>query len=175
MKKSIIKEEKIEFYNSRRNQHEFPKGKTGLVFCRICNAVYYKKSWHKNLRYYKNLREDLPVNFSVCPACKMIENRQFEGEIAIYNVPEKISENLIHLVENFGQRAYFQDPLHRVIGVRKTREAIIITTTENQLAVKIAKKIKDTFKSASWIIEMKISYSPKPSDVAYIKIRFGRP
>jgi hypothetical protein len=23
--------------------------KLGLVFCRECNAVYYKKSWHHNL------------------------------------------------------------------------------------------------------------------------------
>lgn len=152
----------------RLENHEFPKGKLGLVFCKNCNAVYYKKSWHKNLRNYKNLRENLPIKFSRCPACKMIKNRQFEGEVKIYNVPEKISENLIHLIEAFGHRAYSEDLMHRVISVKKNREAIIVLTTENQLAVKLAKKIKDVFKK----VDMKISYSPAPSDVAYVKIKF---
>ncbi|MBI5306127.1 hypothetical protein HZB04_00850 [Candidatus Wolfebacteria bacterium] len=158
---------------SRTEEHKIPKGKMGLVFCKICNAVYYKKSWHKNLRNYKNFREDSPINFSVCPACKMMENKQFEGEIIIYNTPEKISDNLIHLIESFGHRAYDRDPMHRVIGIKKTRESIIVTTTENQLAVKLAKKIKEVFKSASWRTEIKISYSSAPSDVVYIKLRFN--
>ncbi|MCL5004841.1 MAG: hypothetical protein M1170_02785 [Patescibacteria group bacterium] len=152
----------------RTEEHELPKGKLGLVFCGDCNAVYYKKSWHNNLRDYKNFREDLPVKFSVCPACAMIKNKQFEGEIIISNIPANIEESLIHLIETFGRRAEQNDGQHRVIAVKKIKSGLIVTTTENQLAVKIAKKIKDTFKK----VEMKISYSPKPSDVVYVKMGF---
>ncbi|MBI4993501.1 hypothetical protein HZC33_00875 [Candidatus Wolfebacteria bacterium] len=154
--------------SARNENREIPKGKGGIIFCGDCNAVHYKKSWHKNLRNYKNLRDDLAVKFSTCPACAMIKNKQFEGEVKIYNAPEKISENLIHLIENFGHRAYSAEPMHRIIDIKKTREAIIATTTENQLAVKLAKKIKDTFKKVS----MKITYSPSPSDVAYVNLTF---
>jgi len=159
--------------SSHTEEHEIPKGKLGLVFCKDCNAVYYKKSWHHNLRNYKNIRENLPIKFSLCPACKMIKNKQFEGEIIIKNIPSGIFNELEHLIMTFSRRAYERDPMDRLVAIKKNKSEMTITVTENQLAVKIAKKIKDTFKSAKWRIDMKISYSPQPSDVAYIKLRFN--
>ncbi len=163
----------------RTEKHELSKGKPGLIFCGDCNAVYYKKSWHRNLRNYKNLSENSPIKFSLCLACKMIKDRQFEGEIIINNIPANIEGSLIHLIEAFGRRAEQKDNQHRVIsinlirnkisnGAGKNKMGLVVTTTENQLAVKLAKKIKDVFKK----IDMKISYSPSPSDVAYVKLSF---
>jgi len=156
----------------RTERNEFPKGKTGLILCKDCNAVYYKKSWHRNLRNYKNLNENLPIKFSLCSACKMIQNKQFEGEIIIKNIPSKIFSELEHLIITFSRRAYERDPMDRLIAIKKNKSEMAITLTENQLAVKIAKKIKDTFKSAKWRIDMKISYSPQPSAAAYVKLEF---
>ena len=164
---------------SRTEEHEIPKGKSGLVFCKDCSAVYYKKSWHHNLRNYKNLNENLPVKFSLCAACKMIKNKQFEGEITIKNIPSGIFNELEHLITVFSRRAYERDAMDRLIAVKKNKNEMVITVTENQLAVKIAKKIKDTFKKVYPVrnkisngVEMKISYSPQPSDVAYVKLEF---
>jgi len=158
----------IELFEPRTEKREIPKGKLGLVFCSECNAVYFKKSWHHNLRNYKNLREDLPIKFAVCPACQMIKNKQFEGEIIIENAPSKIQNELINLIKSFCRRAYEKNPMHRLIEIKNSPRGIRITTTENQLAVKLAKKIKEVFKKA----EMKISYSSAPSDVVYIKLEF---
>lgn len=152
----------------RTEEHEIPKGKQGLTICKICRATYYKKSWRHNLGGYKNFREDLPVYFIVCPACQMIKNRQFEGRIIIENIPIKILGGLKHLTETFCKRAYLRDSQHRLIDVKKTKTGLEITVTENQLAVKLAKKIKDTFKK----VDAKISYSPAPSDVVYIVMKF---
>ena len=162
------KQYNIKITSSRTAEREFPKGKTGLLFCKDCNAVYYKKSWHRSLRAYKNLREDLAVAFSLCTACKMIKNKQFEGEIIIKNVPEKNSNDLTHLIEAFCHRAYERDPMDRLINLEKTKDGFIATTTENQLAVKLAKKIKEVFKK----VDYKISYSSSPSDVAYVVLTF---
>lgn len=165
----------------RNEEHKFSKGKSGLVFCKVCEAVYYKKSWHRNLRDYKNFppkadqpmaEKEIPLmKFSLCPACEMIKNKQFEGEIIIKNAPAKILNDLKHLIESFCKKAYERDLMHRLIAVKEIKGDLIITTTENQLAVKLAKKIKETFKKVS----MKISYSPSPSDVAYVKIEFSPP
>src|SRR3989344_6528206 len=168
MKKNIVKTEAIEFYAARTEEHEFVRGKTGLVFCKNCNAVYYKKSWHHNLRHYKNLAENLAIKFLLCPACKMIKNKQFEGEIVILNIPDKFLKELVHLIEAFGRRAYARDSQHRLIEIKKDKRNLIVTSTENQLAKQLAKKIKDAFKK----VEEKISYSPAPSDVVYIKLMF---
>ena len=152
----------------RTEAREISKGKSGLVFCKACEAVYYKKSWHRNLRDYKNLKENLAVKFSLCPACEMIKNRQFEGEIIIENVPAKIKSDLINLAKAFSKRAFERDPMDRLIDIKETKEELRITMTENQLAVRLAKKIKETFKKA----ELKITYSPEPSDMVYIKLTF---
>ncbi|MEE8131470.1 MAG: NMD3-related protein [Candidatus Paceibacterota bacterium] len=158
----------IELPLEKTGKREIPKGKLGLVFCKECNSVYYKKSWHHNLRYLKKLRENLPIKFAICPACKMLKNRQFEGQIEIANIPQKISKELVNLIKSFCRRAYQRDPMDRLISIKNTKEGIIITTTENQLAVRLAKKIKQTFKK----VKMKISYSSAPSDVVYVKLVF---
>jgi chlorite dismutase len=77
---------------------------------------------------------------------------------------------LVYLVEAFGRRAKQKDNQHRIISIKKNKSDLVITTTENQLAVKIAKKIKNTFKKT----DIKISYSPAPSDVVYIKLDFKK-
>ena len=168
IKKNLVKKERLEVYEPRKEEHEFPKGKLGLVLCSVCNAAYYKKSWHHNLRNYKNLRENLPIKFTVCPACKMIKDKQFEGEIIIQNAPAKIQNELTNLIKSFSRRAYERDPMHRLIEIKNSPRGTRITTTENQLAVKLAKKIKETFKR----VDYKVSYSPSPSDVVYIKMEF---
>ena len=150
-------------------EHEIPKGYKGLVLCKNCNAAYFKKSWHHNLRNYKDERRDQPLKFMLCPACRMIENKQFEGEITICNIPEKIQESLINLTETFCQRAYKRDSQHRLIAIKKVKNDITITATENQLAKQLARKIQDTFKTA----KMKISYSPAPGDAVYITLTFN--
>lgn len=153
----------------RREEHEIPKGKAGIVFCKDCGAVYYKKSWRHNLRDYKNLKNNSPVNFVFCPACEMIKNNQFEGRIIIENIPEKNLEDLGRLIESFCHRAYLRDPLDRLIKVKKPKAGVLeITTTENQLAAKLAKKIKEVFKK----ITEQISYSASPGDTVYIRMKF---
>ena len=157
----------------RREEREIPKGKAGIVFCGPlpggCGAVYYKKSWHHNLRNYKSFSKDLPVSFVFCPACEMIKNNQFEGRIIIENIPVKNLEELRHLIEGFCHRAYLRDPLDRLIKIKNLKADILeVTTTENQLAAKLAKKIKEVFKKTT----EKISYSASPGDTIYIKMKF---
>ena len=152
----------------RTYEHDFPKGEGGLVFCKICNAVYFKKSWHHSLRYHKKLREDLPVKFSLCPACVMIKSGTFEGRILMKNVQADIRENLLNLIHAFTYRAFKRDPMDRLIDAKSTRDGLEVTTTENQLAVKLAKKIKDVYKKA----RMNVSYGHAKDKASYITIEF---
>ena len=149
-------------------EHEIPKGYKGLVLCKNCNAACFKKSWHHNLRNYKDERRDQQIKFVICPACKMIKNKQFEGEVTVCNAPVKNQESLINLAEAFCHRAYKRDSQHRLIAIKKSKNDITITTTENQLVQQLARKIQSTFKG----VKKQISYSPKPSDVVYIKLTF---
>lgn len=153
----------------RTERREFPKGAKGIVFCDTCGIAYYKKAWHHNLRYFKSFEKDTPVAFRTCPACEMIKNKQFEGKVMLLNVPVKYQQEVERLIRAYGERAYQRDPLDRVIGAKKTKDGFEVMTTENQLALKLAKKVKETFKAA----RIAVSHSAGPSDVAYITVTFS--
>ena len=167
-RKKLIMEEHIGQPPSKHEKREFPVGKEGLTFCRICSAVYYKKSWHHSLRKYGNLPENMKVKFVVCPADQTILDHQFEGEIIIQNIPDKIQNDLMNLIHGYTKRSYEKDPMDRLIEAKKTRDSLRVTTTENQMAVKLAKKIKESFKKVS----LEIHYAKPPLETVHIKMRF---
>lgn len=160
----------IEMPKRRREEREFPKGAKELLICPECGAVYFNKSWHHNFRNYKPFKKDQRLDFVLCPACQMIKNRQFEGRIEIIGIPQKELKGLKNLIAAYSERAYRRDPLDRLISMKGDARKLIVTTTENQLAQKLAKKIKDAFNK----VKIKFSYSAEPSDVIYIKIEFTK-
>lgn len=156
----------------RNEDQEVRKNEKGVVFCSECGAVHYMKSWRHALEEYKSLSDNASVKFSLCPACEMIKNHQFEGKVTITHIPEKEVGEVARLIENFGARAKERDVLHRLIEIKKTESAkgvdLVVTTTENQLANKLADKIKETFHH----VKLSRSFSPAPSDVEYVTIEF---
>jgi NMD protein affecting ribosome stability and mRNA decay len=155
-----------------KSQHEVEEfaAKKGLLICEKCNIFYYKKSWHHNADKFIAEREDkdLPLNFILCPTCQMVKNKQYEGRIVIKNIPEKLKEELVNLIKAYCRRAYLKDPLDKLIDVKKEGKDIIVTTTENELANKLGKKIKDTFNK----VIVKTSFIKEPGDTALVKIEF---
>lgn len=156
-------------YAPEHTEHEFPKGVKGIVFCGTCGIAYYKKSWHRNLRYFKSFEKDMPVAFRTCPACQMIKNKQYEGMVRLVGVPKNLQGEVERLIRGYGERAEQRDPLDRVIGIKKVSNGFEVTTTENQLAQKLARKITETFKTA----RLAVSHSARPSDVAFITVTFS--
>jgi 6-pyruvoyl-tetrahydropterin synthase len=162
-----------------KSQHEVEEfsAKKGLVLCEDCGACYYKKHWHAGLEKLnlpetmslEKLKKEKLMRFVSCSACTMIKNKQYEGRVTIKNFPENQSEQLEKLAEGFGNRAYDRDPMDRVIEIKKLGNGNWqITTTENELANKLAHKIKDTFNK----LKSEIKFAPEPSDVAEITIKF---
>ncbi len=162
------KSPRLEPISLKTPAREFPKGQAGIVFCKTCSAVYFKKSWHHNLRRHNTLSENTAVHFTLCPACVMIQNKKYEGKIIIANVPFAAREQLENLIHAFTHRAFRRDPMDRLIEIKKKNGALEVSTTENQLAVKLAKKIKDAYKK----VEIAISYGHAKDKAAEITIKF---
>lgn len=159
-------------FPERRGKQEFGLAKKEYVLCKTCQAAYYDKSWHRGLEDYKHLTEKnidkKKINFTLCPACEMIKNKQFEGLITVYNVPALIKSELINLVKNMGETARSIDPMDRVSKIKESKDIMEIWTTENQLAKKIANKIKSTFPQQ--LGAKKIHFSGEGSDVVRVTI-----
>ena len=181
MAKIFKKSYDIKLPKSHHEAEEFT-AKKGLVLCESCGAVYYKKHWHHNLERLNSPevksvsdvgKKDTSVKFLLCPACAMIKNKQYEGRIIIQNVPKQIQKELEELILGYGKRAYDRDPMHRLIEVNKNtsdggKNVWQVTTTENQLANKLAKKIKSAFHKT----KSKVRFNAEPGDVAEIALEF---
>lgn len=152
----------------RTEKNEFPRGGKGVIICSTCKAAYFKKRWVQGLEKIGTENQNLAVAFKLCPACTQIKNKQFEGQITIKNIPQKYESEIINFTNAYGRRASDRDPMDRVIATKKTKDGFIITTTENQLALKLSRKLKQMFHQAV----KDISFSPGPSDVVYITISF---
>lgn len=158
-----------------RGSEKFGGGPSGLILCNGCQAVFYKKHWHHDF-----LRLNLPesvsleknsnkkVKFALCPACQMIKNRQFEGEIIIKNVPDKLKEEVLHFIRGFCLRAYQRDPMDRLIDIKIFGKDMLVTVTENELASKLGRKIRNLFNNT----KVKISFDREPSNVARVVVEF---
>ncbi|OHA48851.1 MAG: hypothetical protein A2806_04105 [Candidatus Terrybacteria bacterium RIFCSPHIGHO2_01_FULL_48_17] len=134
----------------RKTEQEFGPGRHEYFVCSDCGAVYFKKSWHHSFRG-SNVRGGKHVHFTKCPACAMIANKKFEGEVFIdtSNLSGKMRQELIQHLRHVGERAYARDPMHRIIKlqVQGSKGSIVrVTTTENQLAIRIGREVEKLLK-----------------------------
>jgi len=161
---------KIKRPRSQHEVEEFGKGKKGLLICEKCSNFYYLKAWHHSADAYIAKREnkDMPVGFTLCPACTMVKNKQYEGRVLIKNIPEKLRSELMGLIEGFCRRAYDRDPMDRLITIKKEGRDFSVTVTENELANKLAQKIKSTFNG----VKTKTSFNKEPGDTALVVVEF---
>lgn len=84
------------------------------------------------------------------------------------NVPERLHDELGHFITNYGERSFENNPMHRIIAAKKSGGEWEITTTENQLAGRLARKIKNHFKGA----KAQVRFLGDPSDVEEVIITF---
>ncbi|PIS34529.1 MAG: hypothetical protein COT37_02070 [Parcubacteria group bacterium CG08_land_8_20_14_0_20_43_9] len=134
------------FPGSKKETTEFGKAKRDISVCEKCGAAFWQKSWHRRL-------EDIPdyekenTHSGICPACQMIADNRYEGEIIIENVPEEKKGEIENLIGNFSETAFREDPMDRIISIQTVAKGMLrVLTTENQMAQQLAKKIKKTFK-----------------------------
>lgn len=144
--------------HGNKYEQEFGPGKTDIIICPECQSVYYEKSWHHSLNNYEQLSEDKNIDFELCPACEMGKNKQFEGFVVFKNVPPDIKEDLLRTIHNIEGRAFSRDPMDRVLKIEEDGKDIEVYTSENQLAISIAKQVASAFKGAFKESEIKFSH-----------------
>lgn len=171
MKKMFKHPRDIMLYKERTEEQEFGLAKKDYRQCEKCRAIYYEKAWHHgnhiNAASLARLRRRLWT--TRCPACKMMDDHQYEGVVVINDIPRKYEDELFHMIKGYGARAYARDCQHRVIAINKEQKGIwVVTTTENQLAARLGKKIREVFDQ----VEVKHSHSQEPDDVERVSVKF---
>lgn len=133
---------------SKKEEQEFGKAFKEFVVCPICKSAFFDKSWHHALgQDAKHFKKSKAVKSKICPACKMKKEKRYEGEIIlkIKNETSKIKDEILNSIKNSDKLARERDPMDRVLWIQNKKDGLHIYTSENQLAVKIGKKIKSSF------------------------------
>ena len=75
---------------------------------------------------------------------------------------------LSNLVYSYGRKAFERDPQDRLVAVTQRGSAMEVTTTNNQQAVRLAKKIRDVFSK----VTLAFSYSEEPYLTQFARMKF---
>lgn len=134
---------------SRKEESEFGLGQKEFLKCSECGVVYFDKSWHHGLLEEKqeHLKENRQFKFTLCPACKMKKDKIFEGEVVIMLKAKnyKLKADVMNTIKNSDKQGQDWDPLDRILWMEDKGNEIRIYTSENQLAVRIGKKLNSSF------------------------------
>jgi Zn-finger nucleic acid-binding protein len=144
---------------SKKDEQEFGLAQKEFIICPNCNCVFFDKAWHHSLEEgAKHLTDRKNIRFKICPACQMAKDRTFEGELVISLSKEKLAEKnkIMNIVKNSDEQARAHDPLDRVLWMENESGKIRVLTSENQLAVRVGKKLESAFKGGT--LEIKHSH-----------------
>lgn len=145
---------------------DYGRNHKGAEECPQCHSVHFKKKWYRSYSDIKKENDFKSVRQQLCPACTMIKEKEFEGELFIENFPKKYDAQILHLIENFTKVIKKKEPQHRIIEVATIQNGYRITTTENQLVNLLAKKVKSAFHN----VDVHSSYLPEPNKVNRIHV-----
>lgn len=127
--------------------------------CERCGAVWFDGHWHTapmlaaELKAKKNLAKKAGKAGSgkpvLCYECHIAVNGSadptkaaYAGQLTLDGLKDaKDKAEVLATCRNFGTRANKRDPEARIVGIDDRGDRVIITTTENQLAVGMGKAV----------------------------------
>jgi len=150
-------------------EHIKVKGKRPGIICPKCHAVYFEKRWHPARELAAAYAASEDIIYELCPEDKEMEKGHgamgYEGELILKNVPNGSVVEITQEIRNIGKRAEARDPEDKIIKIDPSTSSglteIRVLTTENQLAVSIAKQVARAHKGGK--LEIKWSKADQPA------------
>lgn len=109
--------------------------------CPQCAAVYEKGRWH--------WRDAAPADAKahLCAACRRIKERLPAGEVVLTGTfLAGHADEIVGLARNIEERERQEHPLQRIMGLDRSADRIVVTTTDIHLPRKIAHAIEAAYK-----------------------------
>ena len=150
-------------------EHIKKKGRSPVLICPKCHAVYFDKHWHSNKFLSQAYKWNLRVEYVLCSEDKLIKAGKkqvdFGGEVLFYKIPKNKMQEIVQQIRNIGKRGRLRDPQDKIIKIEVGARQIRVLTTENQLAVSIGKQIDRAHKGGE--LKIKWSHKDKPARVVW--------
>lgn len=131
---------------------------TGLRLCARCEAVWYDGHWHTAPNLVAALKAKRkvakPSKDTLCEECRYAAHGPADAKSALYEgeltldglIDKKEKAEILATVRNAAKRAQKRDPEDRIVAIDDRGERVVVTTTENQLAVSLGKAVDSSHK-----------------------------
>lgn len=121
-------------------------GTPGTAICTGCHAIWQRKRWHLDEAAYAQMLEDATVSHEVCPACRQIEQRMYDGEVFIESpLVQTDGDAIAHLLRNTEARIRQNNPLARLAAVETRGERMHVLTITPFLAERVGKELQKAY------------------------------
>lgn len=124
-------------------EKKFQKGKDhpGIIICPRCHAISQQKRWIVDEQRYRELQHQPGVEEVVCPGCRRIEERVYEGEVVLKS-PLLVDrrDEAVSLIRHTEEEARMENPIARVASMEVRDGEIYVLTTTKWLAQRIGKE-----------------------------------
>jgi len=169
--KSFVNKSRVEWWEKET------KKKKGMRLCAHCGAVYYEGHWHTAPALSALLQKSGRPSGKgeLCIQCRWVVEGApaggrplFEGELTLdglENLEEKAE--ILKTLRNAAARAFRRDPEDRIVSIDDRGGRVVISTSENQLAVALGKAVDAAYKGGKLTITW--SYSDLPARVYWCR------
>jgi hypothetical protein len=113
--------------------------------CERCDARYENRTWR--VPAVRRKPADLAsVNWTLCPACKQIEDQEYFGRVLVTRplTPERETE-VRRRIWNVERRARYTQAERRMVQLEHRRSGLEVLTTSQKLAHRIARELEKAF------------------------------
>ena len=171
-KKKAIDTEKDPYLSRYLSRNLSKIGPKGRAVCKKCLAVYSSKRWslpsERNLPQ-KGLTGTKALKKIVCPACQKIKDNFALGYVTLKGgFVASHNEELVNLMKNTEARAMSNNPLDRIMSIKKGRAGLVVTTTTEKLAQRLGRILHKAF---SGKVEYKWGGEQKSARVTWTRER----
>jgi len=126
-----------------RDAYKPKKSPQGMLQCRGCGALYYRRRWSLEPLSDVNGSGQTNLRSVFCPACLKIRDRYALGELRISDVDAGERRELMHLLRNEEAREREKNPLERIITIEVGgAEVWNVKTTTEKLAQRLGRCLR---------------------------------
>jgi hypothetical protein len=123
---------------ARHDPYRESAKRKGPARCTECGAIYLRGRWRWQAP------RPAPRAAIVCPACQRIADRYPAGEIIVQGAFAEAHRGEIEsLIRHTADAESAEHPLHRIMGQRRQRGVLTVTTTDVHLPHRIGHALKD--------------------------------
>lgn len=115
----------------------------GTVYCRGCDAVYYRRRWTLTPPADIRGRAGSRARFAygLCPACRKVADRFPMGEVRLAAVPPAERGEVLRLLKSEERRAREKNPLERIMKIERGDGEWRVETTTEKLAQRLGRSL----------------------------------